>query len=207
MIQALLAKEFQHAWKLMAGFALAGLALSAFCVVRFPPGHEKLEVVRAGVSALAAAAGMGFAYSVVIAERKRRHLVLLRILPVSDRLHVWVKFVAALAMSASVLAATELPWLAAGMGVNPPVALGTGVAVGFYISLTLLLAITFRNPTAGILPFYVVLMGMVLMRDRLAPVLALVSELAFLAVPLSLVVTVVSVELAALVMSRRELDL
>lgn len=207
MIQALLAKEFQQAWKLMVGFALAGLGLSAFCVVRFPHGHAKLEVVRAGVSALAAAAGMGFAYSAVIVERKRRHLVLLRILPVSDRLLVWAKFAAALMMSAFVLSATELPWLAAGMGVRVPVVLGAGIAIGFYISLTLLLAITFRNPTAGLLPFYVVLMGMVFMRDRLAPVLAAVGDLAFLAVPLSLVVTVLSVELAALVMTRRELDL
>lgn len=207
MIQALFAKEFNHAWKLMAGFALAGLALSAVCVVRFPLGHAKLEVVRVGVSAMAAAAGMGFAYSVVIAERKRRHLVLLRSLPVSERLHVWVKFAAALAMSAFVLAATELPWLAAGMGVNPPVVLGAAVAGGFYISLTLLLAITFRNPTAGVMPFYVVLMGMVLMRERLTPMLAVVSELAFLAVPLSLAVTVVAVELAAVIMRRRELDL
>ncbi len=207
MIQALVAKEIQHAWKLMAGFAAAGLVLSAICVVRFPPGHEKLEVVRAGVSTLAAAAGMGFAYSVVIAERRRRHLVLLRILPVSDRLLVWAKFAAALAMSLLVWVVAELPWLAAGLGARVPVFLGAALAVGFYIALTLLLAIAFRNPAAGLIPFYVVLMGAVLLRERLTPLLALVSELAFLAVPASLVVTVVSVELAAAVMSRRELDL
>lgn len=207
MIEALIRKDLSHCWKLLAGFSLAVLLLSVVCVLRFPPGHEKLPVLRTAVLALVISAGMGFAWAMVVAERRRRHLILLRSLPVGQRIVAWGKFLTALGMSLLVLAAAELPWQAAGLGASPRLLAGSILAMAFYIALILLLGITFRQPAAAMIPFYVVLMGAFIFQDFLEVVLDLVSSFAALAAPVTAAATAGSVELAALVLGRRELDL
>lgn len=207
MIRALVEKDFVscRAWILV--FALASMTVSALSVLLFPPGHDRLLLMRGTVGALVLSAGMGFAWNMVSLERKRRHLVLLRTLPVSSRSVIYAKFLAGLSMATLVLLCSELPWMAAGVGMKMEVLAGTLLALGFYTALTLCLTVVFRNPIGALIPFYCVLMLGFGFREELMALMVLAAAFAYLLVPLTALAMFGSLELAGWVLGRREVDL
>jgi hypothetical protein len=138
--------ENLRAWIL---FVIVSAAASVLCTSQM---HS--QIARGFTQAITLGSGLIFAHGVVFAERRRRHLVFLRGLPVSESAIVGGKFVSVLLLTYSLAAVPYLTGLFFSLQ-SPPSLTVLGLSLStLYTSLVLGLYICFRNPALPFIPLY-----------------------------------------------------
>lgn len=138
--------ENLRAWIL---FAIVSAAASLLCT-----GQMHSQIASGFTQAITLGSGLIFAHGVVFAERRRRHLVFLRGLPISDSAIVGGKFISVLLLTYSLAAVPYLTGLFFSIQ-SPPSLSVLGLSLStLYTSLVLGLYICFRHPALPFIPLY-----------------------------------------------------
>jgi len=166
-------------------------------------GDDKAQLVRGFTQALAYGSTLIFAYTVVFSERKRRHLVFLKSLPITDSRIVAAKFIAVLVLTLTLSAVPCVSGLVMG-GPSPPCATILVLSlVTLYASLVLSLYICFRNPALPFLPLYTAALILVWSETKPPDQLPSGSAATLL---LSLLASVLIYRVTLVIFRRKELD-
>lgn len=205
MVRAFWSKELAPISRLLMIFAALNLVNGIFFAVLGPSAGVDPEYFQGStVTLLVFVPGM-FGHVASFFERKRRHLILLRSLPVGARFIVWMKLLAGEGMALLVTAAAAIPLLLARRGPTWHDWILIAVLMAALIASLLVTAILFRNEIARNLPFFVLLLGTALTTDYWTTVFEWVNRNGTLLL-LAGVSTIVMAELAAALLRRRELD-
>lgn len=152
--------ENYKGWLFFACLTAAALLISEETAVT----QAKKDFIRGFVETLAVAGSLVFTQTVISSERKRRHLILLKSLPVDDYKIVLGKFSAVLILGFSLL---NIPYLLALFNMittGLPSWLLFNAAYLVYSSMLLTCAICFKSPIVLFVPLYITL-AILLMAD------------------------------------------
>jgi len=194
----IIVKDLSENLKVWVLFAIASAVSTSL-----NSGEHADQVIQGFTQAITFGSGLIFAHSVVFAERKRRHLVFLKSLPVSDSEIVGAKFISVLVLTLSL---TGVPCLARRLlGAQAPhyVTLLSLSLITLYASLVLGLYICFRNPALPFLPLYFSALVVLWGEAKLSHQLTIGTESAAI---LSLVASVIIYKSALFIFKRKELD-
>ena len=145
----IIVKDLAENLKIWTLFAAASVIATLL-----PTGEAGGQVVKGFIQAITLGGGLVFAHSVVFAERRRRHLVFLRTLPVTDSEIVGAKFISALMLTLSLAVMPLSTLLFLGKDEPGHLTILSLSFLSFYTSLVLGLYICFRNPALPFLPLY-----------------------------------------------------
>lgn len=148
----------------------AGITATNLAVHAQPPAAWKSKIAVGFLFGLSLSGGLIFTQSVVNAERKRNHLVLLRSLPITGTEIVGAKFLSALVLGLSLtaLGTAEVNLLFSTL--ESAQFFTAGLFLVPFICLTLFFTMTFNNPAAAMIPIYLSLAVFVILEPHLAGV-------------------------------------
>lgn len=201
-------------WLALMVFATATALIAALKT----PKAANAEIVSGFLQGLVIASSMIFAQTVVLSERTKRHIILLKMLPITNQQIVGAKFIAVLLLVLPLANVSCFVDLVTGLALGiSPKTLWTvrsvfllNVLVILYSSIVILFALSFRNQVVVFVPFYLATM-LVLFTDSefvTATAHQISSVISGAWLPLvGALASVVLYWLAVLVFSRKELDL
>lgn len=166
-------------------------------------GEQGEQVIQGFTQAIIFGSGLIFAHNIVFSERKRRHLVFLKSLPVTDSEIVGAKFISLLGLTFSLAGVPCLAGLLLGIEVFHCTTLPFLALITLYASLVLGLYICFRNPALPFLPLYSAALVVLWGDQELMPLTPVGAETL---ATLSLLASVGIYTLALLIFKRKELD-
>ncbi len=187
--------ENLKAWLL---FSFAAAISTALC-----SDETMAQVAHGFTQALTLGGGVIFAHSVVFGERRRRHLVFLKSLPIKDSEIVGAKFISVLLLTHSLAWAPPLAGILLDCEETRSFSFISFLFVSLYVSVVLGLYICFRNPALPFLPLY--LAAMILLWGRANLDYRLQFAIEPMAI-LSLLASLVIYKSALSVFKRKELD-
>ncbi len=147
-----------------------------------------------------------FGHGAFFFERRRKHMILLRCLPVTARFIVWTKLASAWAMAMVVTVAATVPSCLEGSARALELTYVSVGVIGVLVGCNLLSTILFRNEVVQHIPWAAVLGVSAFSSEYWGTFLGwmLANHLVFMFVAAA--VTALMAELAAAILQRRELD-
>ncbi|UCF37848.1 MAG: ABC-2 transporter permease, partial [Acidobacteriota bacterium] len=162
-------RENLKTWILFALLAAAGMLLS----VVLEPSPERQSKIQGLIIGVVLASSLFFTLNVVINERKRRHFVFLKSLPLDDRDVIQAKFLAVALLTGTL---GNIPFLMLFLLGSPPTFAHWLLANGgllFYSSLLLFCSIRFQNSAILFGPLYLMIGPFLLPESVLVEIQAL----------------------------------
>lgn len=147
-----------------------------------------------------------FGYCASFFERKRRHLIFLRSLPVSSRFIVWMKFGIGWGTTILLTGAAAIPMLVSGRGPKWIEWLVIVALMADLIAALLLSGVLARNEIAQISPLLLVMFSSVLSTNHWPDLFGWVAQNATTLIVTGAVGGAIMLEAAAAVLEQRELD-
>ena len=187
--------ENLRAWLL---FSFAAAISTGLC-----SNQTMAQVAYGFTQALTFGGGVVFAHSVVFCERKRRHLVFLKSLPIRDSEIVKAKFISVLMLTHSLAWIPSLTGVLLGYQETRSSSFLSFLFITLYVSMVLGLYICFRNPALPFLPLYSAALILLWGQANLDYRLQLANETMAI---LSLIAAFVIYKSALIVFKRKELD-
>jgi len=180
------------------------LFLFASGISNFLASAGQNEAVAQGLTqGLLFGGGLIFAHNVIFAERRRRHLLLLKSLPITDTQILGAKFLSALILTLSLAGSDRLCKLLIGVEDSHPLSLLYLSLTTLYLSVVLGLYICFRNPALPFLPLYMSASLALWGKTRLEPELHIGTETVVIS---SLLISLLIYGTSLAVFKRKELD-
>jgi len=188
-------------------FFAAGISLPACFLYSRPLSPDRQAHIQGFIYGLAVASGMVFAHTLVVSERKRRSLILLKSLPVSDVRIVLAKFTTYYLMSLSLVALPFLVELVFTRSVSLFSWMGVTSAAMLYGTALLACSILFRSLVVLFIPLYIA-MGLLIFSEQLATILVReLGQISLYLLPLPAIFVSTGLgTLAVVLFGRKELD-